>query len=115
MVQAQAGKLRIRRVTSAKRLGKITDVPALAETLPSFEAVTNMFVMAPPMTSATVVERLAAGFRSAPDDAEMREFFLAQGATVDMRSPEALRSQMTAESRRWPEFMRSLGIRLGSV
>jgi tripartite-type tricarboxylate transporter receptor subunit TctC len=49
-------------VASARRWGKIPDVPALAETLPSLEAVTNMFVMAPPMTSATVVERLAAGF-----------------------------------------------------
>ena len=114
LVHAQAGKLRMLAVTTAQRLESAPDVPTLAETLPGFEAVTNMFVVAPPRTSASVVERLAAGIRSAAQDAELRQTFLTQGASIELRGPEALAAQINAELRRWPEFARSIGIRPGN-
>jgi len=114
VAHAASGKLRMLAVTTARRWEAVPEVPALAETLPGFEAVTNMFLVAPPRTPGAVVERLAAAFRSALNDAELRQAYLALGASVDIRSTEALASQIAAELRRWPEFVRSIGVRPGS-
>ena len=115
LVHAQAGRLRLLAVTTAQRLETAPDVPTFAETFPGFEAVTSMFVVAPPRTPAPAVEKLAAGIRAAAQDTELRQIFLAQGASVEIRSPEALATQIHAELRRWPEFARSIGIRPGNA
>lgn len=115
MVQAQAGKLRIMAVMSSKRWETLPAVPALSETLPGFEAVTNMFVVAPPKTPQAAVDRLAALFRSALSDAELRQTYLAQGAMVEIRGPDELSRQISAELKRWPELAKRIGLRPGAL
>ena len=115
LAQAQAGKLRILAVTTSKRWETAKDVPTLAETLPGFEAVTNSFIVAPPKTPAAVVDRLAAAFRTALGDAELRQTYLTMGASVEPVSHEVLAQQIAAELKRWPELARSIGIQPGTV
>ena len=115
LAQAQAGKLRMLAVTTARRWETAPTVPALAETLPGFEAVTTSFVVAPPKTPAATVERLAAAFRTALADPELRQAFLGMGASVEVVAPDALGRLIAAELTRWPELARSIGIRPGAA
>jgi tripartite-type tricarboxylate transporter receptor subunit TctC len=115
LAQAQAGKLRMLAVTTAKRWPTAPEVPTLAETLPGFEAVTNSFIVAPPKTPAAIVERLAAAFRKVYEDPELRQAFLGMGATVELVAADALAQQIAAELKRWPELARSIGIRPGAT
>jgi tripartite-type tricarboxylate transporter receptor subunit TctC len=115
LAQRASGKLRILAVTTAKRWESAADIPTMAETVPGFEAVTHMFVVAPPKTPAAQVEKLAAGFRAALGDAEVRKVFTDSGATVDLRSSDVLAKQIQAELKLWPELVRSIGIKPGGV
>lgn len=115
LAQAQAGKLRILAVTTRNRWETAPSVPALSETLPGFEAVTNSFVVAPPKTPAAVVDRLAAAFKSTLEDPELRQAFLSLGATLSPLAPEALAQQIADELKRWPELVRSIGIQPGAA
>ena len=49
----EAGKLKLLAVASANRLPALPDVPAIAETLPGFEAVAWYGIVAPPKTPGT--------------------------------------------------------------
>lgn len=113
LAQAQAGKLRILATTTLKRWESFLDLPTISETVPGFEAVTNMFIVAPPKTPASAVDRLAFGFRTALNDAEIKQTYLAQGATIDIKDAEVLGRQMDAELKRWPVFARSIGLKPG--
>jgi tripartite-type tricarboxylate transporter receptor subunit TctC len=115
LAQAQAGKLRMLAVTTAKRWETAPAVPAMAETLPGFEAVTTSFVVAPPKTPPAIVDRLAGAFRTALADPELRQAFLSMGASVEVVAPDALGRLIASELTRWPELARSIGIRPGAA
>ena len=115
LAQRASGKLRILAVTTAKRWESAADIPTVAETLSGFEAVTHMFVVAPPKTPAAQVEKLAAGFRTAMGDADVRKVFTDSGATVDIKSSEVLAKQIQAELKLWPELVKSIGIKPGNM
>jgi tripartite-type tricarboxylate transporter receptor subunit TctC len=115
LAQRASGKLRILAVTTSKRWETAAEIPTVAETVANFEAVTHMFVVAPPKTPAVQVERLAAGFRAALNDSDVRKVFLDSGASVDLRPPEELAKQIHAELKFWPELVRSIGIKPGSA
>lgn len=115
LAQRASGKLRILAVTTSKRWESAADIPTVAETIPNFEAVTHMFVLAPPKTPAAQIERLAAGFRAALGEAEVRKVFVDSGATVDLRSADVLAKQIQAELKLWPELVRSIGLKPGGA
>ena len=48
-------------MASAKRVPALPDVPALAETLPGFEAVAWFGIVGPPGLPAPIAEKVAAG------------------------------------------------------
>ena len=62
--QARGGKIRALAVTSAQRLPNAPEIPALAETIPGFEAAPNVFVVAP---AGFASERLSNAVRQARD------------------------------------------------
>jgi tripartite-type tricarboxylate transporter receptor subunit TctC len=114
LAQRSTGKLRVLGVTTLQRWETAKDIPSIAETLPGFEAVTSMFIVAPPRTPSAAVERLASGFRTALSDPEIKRTFLEMGANVEFLGPDALGKQISAELKSWPELLRSIGIRPGS-
>src|SRR5207237_1386694 len=56
----RSGKLKALAVASRKRFAGLPDVPALAETLPGFEAVAWFGIVAPPRTPFSIAEKVAA-------------------------------------------------------
>ena len=114
LAQRSTGKLRVLGVTTLQRWETAKDIPSISETLPGFEAVTSMFIVAPPRTPGAAVERLALGFRTVLSDPEIKRTFLEMGANVEFLGPDALGKQISAELKSWPELARSIGIRPGS-
>ena len=62
--QVQQGNLRALGVASLERTPLAPQVPAIAETLPGFEAVSWVGIVAPAGTPAAIVDKISAGLRS---------------------------------------------------
>lgn len=111
IAQARAGRLRAIALTTAQRLPSAPDWPALAETLPGFDAAPRLFLLAPAGTPAVVVRRLNEAVRAVLAAKDLIEGFERQGATTTPSSAEELGSQMGAEVARWAAVARDSGIR----
>lgn len=109
---ARGGKIRIIAVTSPRRLATAPDLPAMAETLPGFNAAPSVFLVAPSGTPDPVLQRLSTALRAALASREVEENFAKQGATPAPSSPQELASLIVEESRRWAAVVRDAGIKV---
>ncbi len=109
---AKGGKLRLLAVTSAKRSPVAPDVPAIAETLPGFNSVASIFLLAPPGTPAPIVDRANAAMREVMAMKDVQADFVAQGATVETSTPQALATLFKEELASWGSIVRSANVRL---
>lgn len=109
---AKGGKLRLLAVTSAKRSPVAPDVPAIAETLPGFNSVASIFLLAPPGTPAPIVDRANAAMREVMAMKDVQADFVAQGATVEASTPQALATLFKEELASWGSIVRSANVRL---
>jgi len=64
----KSGQLKLVAVAAPRRMTSLPDVPAIAETLPGFEAVAWFAVVAPPKTPPAIVARLNADINDALRD-----------------------------------------------
>ena len=108
VAQAKGGKIRALAVTSAQRLPNAPEIPALAETIPGFEAAPNVFVVAP---AGFASERLSNAVRQAVMSSEVQDSFAKQGATPMPLEPRELASRIAAETRRWAAVVKDAGIK----
>src|SRR6516165_965620 len=67
----KAGKLKLLAVASSKRVASLPQVPAIAESLPGFESVTWFAIVAPPMTLASIVDKINADIDEAIQQPEI--------------------------------------------
>lgn len=109
---AKSGKLRLLAVTSAKRSPTAPEVPAISETLPDFNSVTSIFLLAPANTSVPIVARLNAALREVMAMPDVQADFIAQGASVETSSPQDLAGLIGRELASWSAIVRTAGVRL---
>jgi len=109
--QAKSGKIRALAVTSAQRLPNAPEIPALAETIPGFEAAPNVFVVAPAGTPPSAINRLSEKISLALTAADVQESFAKQGATPMPAEPRELAARIAAETRRWAAVVKEAGIK----
>ncbi|WP_289295288.1 tripartite tricarboxylate transporter substrate binding protein [uncultured Reyranella sp.] len=109
---ARSGKLRLLAVTSAKRSPVSPDTPAIAETLPGFNSVASIFLLAPPGTPAPIVERANAAMREVMAMKDVQSDFVAQGATVETSSPQALATLFKDELASWGSIVKSANVKM---
>jgi tripartite-type tricarboxylate transporter receptor subunit TctC len=107
----RAGKIRTLAVTSPARLPTAPDWPALAETLPGFNAAPSVFLVGPPGIPPAAVTRLSSALREALAAPDLLENFARQGATPTPSTPEALRTQIAEEVKRWAAVVKDAGIK----
>jgi tripartite-type tricarboxylate transporter receptor subunit TctC len=108
LAQSKAGRLRPIAMTSpAKRAN--ADWPALAETLPGFDASPRLFILAPAGTPAPVVASLNGALKTVLNSREVMEAIANQGAAPDYTTPEALASRMADELRKWGQVAKDSG------
>ncbi|MBM3347714.1 MAG: tripartite tricarboxylate transporter substrate binding protein [Betaproteobacteria bacterium] len=107
-----AGRLRPLGVTSLKRSPLLTEVPAISETVPGYEASIFQGLFAPAGTPPAVLARLHAAVVRFTDDPANKERFAQQGTLLEGSvSPQAFATRLAADSEKWVGIVREAGIR----
>jgi tripartite-type tricarboxylate transporter receptor subunit TctC len=107
----RSGKLKALAVASAKRVKSLPDVPALAETLPGFEAVAWFGIVAPPKTPRAIVEKVAAGVQQALRLPEVQKRLSELSAEPMGLTPADTAEYMKREVQRWAAVIKSAGVK----
>ena len=108
----KAGKLKALAVASAKRIASLPDVPALAETLPGFEAVAWFGIVGPPGTPNAVAEKVASSVKEALQLPDVRKRLADASAEPMGLTPAQTAQYMKQETERWGAVIRTAGVRL---
>lgn len=88
-------------VSSTKRVAAYKDVPAIAETLPGYEADVWYAVFAPAGTPPDVIAKLNAAVRIAAEAPAYKQRLADEGLTVAVDTPAQMTQLMRAEEARW--------------
>jgi tripartite-type tricarboxylate transporter receptor subunit TctC len=86
--------------------------PALAETLPGFDAAPFNYIPAPAGTPAPVIARLNGVIVAILNDPAYRARMEALGEAATPSTPEDLAATIAAESARWKQVIDAAGIRV---
>ena len=108
----KSGKLKALAVASLKRFPALSDVSAIAESYPGFEASTWYCIMAPAGTSKDIVNRINTEIQKYTNDPANKERMLAQGAILEGGTPEQLAAYLKSETERWGTVIKKAGIKL---
>jgi tripartite-type tricarboxylate transporter receptor subunit TctC len=107
MPQAKAGAVKIVGLGAEKRMALLPDVPAIAETVPGFTAVSWFGLFGPAGVSADVVEKINAEVRVVFADPKVQHDFLdAQYFESLAGSPAALGARIRSEEPKWRKLIR---------
>jgi len=107
----KAGRVRALGVTTAARMQSLPEIPAIAETLPGYEASQFFGVLAPAGTPRGIVERLNQEINRALGAPEMKERLIAEGAEVVGSTPEQFFATIKSETEKWARVIRAAGIK----
>ena len=108
----KSGKLKALAVASSKRFRGLPDVPALAETLPGFEAVAWFGVVGPPKTPAAIAEKIAAGVAESLKNPDVLRRLNELSADPVGLSPAETAAFMKLETERWGAVVRAAGVKV---
>lgn len=109
----EAGKLRLLGVSSKGRSAAMPDVPAIAETVPGYEASLWYAFLAPKGVSREVVSRLNAAAKKGLAAPDVRALFNKQGVEIIGSSPGELAAHIRDEIAKWRKVIKAAGIRQG--
>jgi tripartite-type tricarboxylate transporter receptor subunit TctC len=108
----QAGQLRGLGVTSAKRWASLPDTPAIAETVPGYEADVWYGVVAPKGTSPEIVARLNKAINAGLADPELRARFEQAGGVPMPMSPAEFGKMIADETEKWRKVVEFAGVKV---
>jgi tripartite-type tricarboxylate transporter receptor subunit TctC len=109
----QAGTLKCIAHTGRGRLAALPDVPAVAETLPGFEAYEWNGVFVPAGTPAHIVGKLNAGLNAVLRQPDIAARLKQLNVESRENTPEEFRAFVAAEMEKWGRVVREANIRLG--
>jgi len=108
----RSGALRALGFGTPKRLAAAPDIPAIAETVPGFEASSWYGIVAPVATPDAIVQRLYPEVRKAMASPEIAKRLNNEGAEHWDISPDAFRDYVAAEIQRWKGVIEAANIRV---
>ena len=108
----KGGKLRGLGVTSSKRATGLPDIPAIAETLPGYEAIQWYGILAPAGTSRDIVGKLQAEIARILVLPEVKDRLAADGADAVGSRPDEFAAYIRAELAKWGKVVKTGGIKL---
>jgi tripartite-type tricarboxylate transporter receptor subunit TctC len=109
---SRAGNLRALGVTTPQRSRLTPELPALAETLPGFDAAPFNYIAATGGTPAPIIARLNQAIVGILNDPAYRARMEALGEEATPSTPEELAATIAAESARWQQVIAAAGIRV---
>jgi len=108
----KAGRIKALAVASAKRVPSLPDVPALAESLPGFEAVAWFGIVGPPGLPAPIAQKVSAGVADALRDPEVQARLAALSAEPMGFTPAQAAAYMKEETERWAAVIRAANVKV---
>jgi tripartite-type tricarboxylate transporter receptor subunit TctC len=111
LIHVTSGKLRALAVTSATRAPLLPDVPAMAESVPDYEASIFVGITAPRATSAEIVRTLNEAITLGLSDPRLKQRIGELGDTPLSLSPQAFGKLIVEETEKWRKVVKSAGIR----
>jgi tripartite-type tricarboxylate transporter receptor subunit TctC len=108
----RSGKLKALAVASSKRFSGLPGVPALAESLPGFEAVAWFGIVAPPGTPSSIAQKVSDGVAQALRHPEVLKRLSDLSAEPMGLTPAQTADYMKRETERWAAVIRTAGVRL---
>ena len=108
-----AGRLRALGVSSPKRSPLLPAVPAIAETLPGYEAGLFIAMVAPVATPREIVARMHGEIAKIMQTAEMKSRLAQLGDEIAVSSsPEQFTAFLKTEYAKWDKIIREAGIKV---
>jgi tripartite-type tricarboxylate transporter receptor subunit TctC len=97
----EGGKIKPLAVATTKRLPNFPDLPTVAETIPGFEAVGWLALMAPPGTPAPLAHRISADLRTVLSEPAFEKRYEDLGTYIRLTTPEELTAFIREQQRIW--------------
>jgi tripartite-type tricarboxylate transporter receptor subunit TctC len=108
--QVRAGKLKALGTTGSQRSTLMPDIPAIAETVPGYQANIWNGLLAPGATPRAIIARLNQIIVQQLKLPDMRERYAALGAEVLSSTPEAFDAFIRSEMVRWDKVIKASGM-----
>ncbi len=109
----ESGKLKVLGFGSSARLERFPDVPAIAESLPGFEAGSWYGLAAPKNTPRDVVARLSTETQKIFGDAAFRDKFLAPAMTFSIASsPDQFGERIAGDLAKWGKVIQDAKVKV---
>jgi tripartite-type tricarboxylate transporter receptor subunit TctC len=108
--QAQAGTVHALGVTSPQRSPTAPDVPAIAETLPGYDASTWHGLFAPASTPRALVDKMAGDVKRIYETLEVQAKLKEIGAVPSPMTPDRFAEFGAAERKRYQEIVKAAGL-----
>ena len=107
----KADKLRALAVTTATRLDRLPDVPALNEFVPGYEADAWLGVVAPKGTPAEVIEKLNREINAGLTDPKLKSRFADLGTEPIVMTPAEFGKFLASETEKWGKLIQAANIK----
>ena len=107
----RAGRVRALGVTTVARSEALPDVPAIADSVPGFEASVWYGISAPGNTPIQIVDRLNREINAILQDSKLKTRLAELGVTGTGGSPETFGKIVADETDKWGKVVRSAGIK----
>lgn len=112
LAPVRAGTVRALGISSQQRSPLLPDVPAIAETLPGFEALAWHGLVAPAGTPPEIVDILAREAQSIVHDPKTAAHMRDLGASPQGTTPAAFHRFMVDEIRKWAKVVKASGAKV---
>jgi tripartite-type tricarboxylate transporter receptor subunit TctC len=106
----RSGALRALAVTTATRSSQLPDTPAIAETVPGYEASALFGMGAPRNTPKEIVDRLNRAINAVLAEPAMQKQIVALGGDALIGTPEAFGTMIVAEIDKWKRVIEGADI-----
>lgn len=108
MPHIKSARLKGLAVTSEKRSQAAPEIPALAETLPGFEAASWYGIVVPAQTPRPVIAKLHTSITKALREADVRQRFLSLGGDIVAGGPTELDKAMRGGTTKWGALVKEI-------
>jgi len=106
----RSGRVRLIGVTSTNRSDLYPDTQSLSDIQPGFEAISNLYVVAPSGTPMDAIRTLNTAINGVMGTAQARQYFSQQGSLVRIGTPGALGQLIKSEVAQWRTLVEELGL-----
>jgi tripartite-type tricarboxylate transporter receptor subunit TctC len=110
--QIKAGKVRALGVTAPQRVPALPDVPAMAETVPGYEASVWYGIAVPRGTPPEVVAKLNEGVNAVLANPKLKARMQELGGDPMPMTPDAFGKLVSDETQKWAKVIRGANIHL---